>query len=148
MKKKLFLLVFVFATLLFSLGCSKTNTQSPPKPTIPPTAPTVSTFVDFLGIFGTNPQLGLLDPKIAAYDFGNKVTDDGGSAIIASGVIFMKYYLNKAISTKQIASGSNYKNYINFPVDHGWNSHDYSYYVQAYATNSLGTGYGKSISLW
>ena len=143
--KKLFLFVFVFATLLLSLGCSKTNTQSPPKPAIPPTPPTVSTFVDFLGINGANPQLGLLDPKVAAYDYGDKITDDGRSAIIASGVIMAKYQSNKLISTKQIASGSNYKNYINFPVNHGWNPHAYTYYVQAYATNSVGTGYGEVI---
>jgi uncharacterized protein (TIGR02145 family) len=73
---------------------------------------------------------------------GGVITDDGGAQIIASGVCWNTSDNPTIENNKTIESGGS----ASFISNISLLSPGTSYYVRAYATNSAGTSYGKSVS--
>jgi uncharacterized protein (TIGR02145 family) len=73
---------------------------------------------------------------------GGNVTDDGGAPIITKGVCWNTSDNPTIVNNKTTESGGA----ASFISNISQLSPNTSYYVRAYATNSAGTGYGKSVS--
>ena len=73
---------------------------------------------------------------------GGNVTDDGGAAVIARGVCWSTSQ-NPTINDNNTVDGSGIGTFISYLTGLSENT---TYYVRAYATNSVGTSYGNQIS--
>jgi hypothetical protein len=125
MRKKLFLFVFVFAALLFSPGCSKTNTQSSPQTPVPVlTSSSVTAITSSTAISG-----GL-------------ITSDEGFTITERGVCWSTVQKPTTADSKTIdSSGTGSFNSLLTGL-----TAKTVYFERAYATNAAGTAYGNEAS--
>lgn len=73
---------------------------------------------------------------------GGTITSDGGSIVISRGICYGTVS-NPTISSNRVVSGSGIGNYI---ATMNALSPSTTYYVRAYATNSVGTSYGNELS--
>ena len=76
---------------------------------------------------------------------GGEITNDGGSAITAKGVVFGSEPGVTLDNGTVIENGENADTYSSSISDLLWTS---KYYVRSYATNSTGTGYGDELIGW
>lgn len=100
-----------------------------PSPPPPPTYPTVTTATT------------IYVPPSSATSGGN-VTDDGGATVTARGVCYNKTG-NPTILDSKTVDGSGLGEFVSSLINLDANS---TYYVRAYATNSVGTAYGEQKS--
>jgi uncharacterized protein (TIGR02145 family) len=95
-------------------------------------------------------QIGAIPPSVitatatdisyTTFTSGGDVTFDGGSNVIARGIVWSQTVVpTVSLSTKTV-NGSGNGTFISYMFDLTPNT---VYYVRAYATNSAGTGYGK-----
>jgi uncharacterized protein (TIGR02145 family) len=112
------LFLLILSIILFN-SCKKDN----------PIVPTIST-ADVTGISTNNAVSG-----------GN-VTDDGGSAVISKGVCWHTSDSPVVSNSKTIESGGSGP----FTSNISQLSPNITYYIRAYATNNVGTGYGRTVS--
>jgi|GEM_PF-4979370 len=73
---------------------------------------------------------------------GGNITSDGGSPVTASGVCW-NYYENPTISNNRTTDGTKIGNFTSNISGLSINN---IYYLRAYATNSVGTTYGNTIT--
>jgi uncharacterized protein (TIGR02145 family) len=121
------LLAVLFNGLLavIAAGCKK---DSPPPP---PTAPVVTT-------------AALTNISYNAATGGGSIVSDGGAAITASGIVWSKTNATPTLSDSVIAGTTATGT---FTTDISGLEENSSYYIRAFATNSVGTGYGNVLTL-
>ncbi len=128
MKRKIKFLVYPLAVMLMGLfviiGCSDDDTD----PVNPPTLTT----------------LAVTDITETSAKSGGNITDDGGSAVTARGVIWstsadLTLGNNEGITSDGAGAGS----FTSIITDL---EPETQYYVRAYATSSNGTGYGNALA--
>lgn len=123
--KKIALAVGLFISVVVSAACSKSETPSEPKATLP----TITTSV----------AASITQTTAAS---GGIITADGGSAITARGVCWGTSS-NPTIEDGKTSDGSGTGSFTSNIAGLTANT---TYYARAYATNSAGTGYGAEIS--
>jgi uncharacterized protein (TIGR02145 family) len=107
-------------------GCDKNDKQAPP-PTIPVVATAALTNITMTGATA-----------------GGSIVSDGGAAITASGIVWSQTNATPTLEDSVIAgttSSGTFTHEITGLEDNA------SYYVRAFATNSVGTGYGEVVTL-
>ncbi len=125
MKKRLLNIVCLFISLSFICGMCSKEDVTPSAPGLPTLTTTAIT-----SIIGTTAQSG-----------GN-ITADGGAAVTARGVCWSTT-ANPTTANSKTADGSStgvFSSSINGLTAGA------TYYVRAYATNSVGTAYGNELS--
>jgi hypothetical protein len=73
---------------------------------------------------------------------GGQITDDGGAKILARGVVWSTRFNPTTADAKTIDGGSDYYNFTSALTKLASGG---EYHVRAYATNSIGTGYGADL---
>lgn len=113
----------LFATFAFGIACKKNDT--------PPTTPAITTSA-------------LTNITTSGATAGGTITSNGGSEVIASGIVLSKKNntptINDTVLNAAATSGSFTVNLTN--LDFGT-----TYYIRAYASNTAGIGYGDVITL-
>lgn len=109
--------------LLLMAGCGKDDGPAPVEPSVTTTAVTDITF----------------DSATS----GGTITDDGGDEITASGVCFSTTNSSPTISDNTLASTTTMGSFTS-QLDNLTSGS--TYYVRAYATNGIGTGYGDVLT--
>lgn len=122
-KKSRYALVCTGMFLLVTIGCKKDST--------PPSIPSIAT---------TN----ISNITTNSATTGGTITSDGGAKITSSGVVWSKSNMTPLLTDSIIkattSSGS-------FAVDIVGLEFNTTYYIRAFATNSVGTGYGNVVTL-
>lgn len=117
------LLLTASAAIILAAGCKKEK--------VPPTPPTVTTAT-------------LTNVTTSSATAGGTITSDGRSVITASGIVWSRSKttptLADSVLNSTTGSGSFTANLTN--LDFGT-----TYYIRAFATNALGTGYGAVVTL-
>jgi uncharacterized protein (TIGR02145 family) len=122
----------LFAGLLCSLvavmstGCDKNDKQAPP-----PTAPIVTT-------------AALTNISFNAATGGGSIVSDGGATVTASGIVWSKTNATPTLADSVVAGTTATGTFTSDITGLEENS---SYYIRAFATNSVGTGYGNVVTL-
>jgi uncharacterized protein (TIGR02145 family) len=91
------------------------------------------------------PKLTTINPTDISYttaNSGGTLTDDGGAAIISKGICWSKN-TNPNLANSKTNDGSGTNEFTSFLTGLSAGT---SYFVRAYATNSVGTGYGNEIN--
>jgi uncharacterized protein (TIGR02145 family) len=111
--------------MMIMAGCKKDN--PPPPPTLPVVTTAALTNITMTGATG-----------------GGSIVSDGGAAITASGIVWSQTNGTPTLEDSVIAgttSSGTFTHEITGLEDNA------SYYVRAFATNSVGTGYGEVVTL-
>jgi uncharacterized protein (TIGR02145 family) len=115
----------VTLVLFFSFGCKKSDSAPPP------TNPTVTT-------------TALTNVTSSGATAGGTIVSNGNSAITKSGIVWSKTNTTPSLTDSMVAgttaSGSFTTNLTNLDFNT-------VYYIRAFATNSVGTGYGSVVTL-
>lgn len=123
MKTTKYSLLIAGLAIILATGCKKDK--------VPPTAPSVTT-------------AALTNINTTSATTGGTITSDGGSAITSSGVVWSKTNatpaLTDSVKSGTTASGSFTSNLTNLDFNT-------TYYIRAFATNGVGTGYGAVVTL-
>jgi uncharacterized protein (TIGR02145 family) len=107
-------------------GCDKNDNQTPP-PTVPVVTTTAVTNITTSGATG-----------------GGSIVSDGGAPITASGIVWSKTNATPTLDDSLIAGTTATGTFTSELTGLEDNA---SYYVRAFATNSIGTGYGAVVTL-
>jgi uncharacterized protein (TIGR02145 family) len=121
----------LLAGLFFSLvtmivtGCNKNDNKKPP------TAPLVAT-------------AALTNVTSSGATAGGSIVSDGGDVITQSGIVWSKTNATPTLADSVIAGTTANGTFTNTITGLDFNT---SYYIRAYATNAIGTGYGNVVTL-
>jgi uncharacterized protein (TIGR02145 family) len=126
MDMKRFLTAFAVATIAI-LSCKKKDH------TPPPTAPVVSTA-----------QLTNVNISAGTATAGGSITSDGGAAITKSGIVWSKINNTPTITDSMVAGTTATGTFTSNRTGLDFGN---TYYFRAFATNSVGTGYGSVVTL-
>lgn len=122
--KRVFVILALISIAVFS--CKKKDTPAPP-----PVVPTVTTAV-------------ITDITTSSAKSGGTVVSNGGATITASGIVWSKSNntptLADSVVTNTVPSGPFTCNITGLDFNK-------TYYIRAFATNSVGTGYGNVLTL-
>jgi uncharacterized protein (TIGR02145 family) len=118
-------LTFVCLPLLIAVSCKK-NDSAPP-----PTAPAVST-------------TPLTNVTTSSATTGGTILTDGNAAVTQSGIVWSKTNATPTLSDSVIAGTTSKGSFTTNLTGLDFNT---VYYIRAYATNSVGTGYGDMVKL-
>jgi uncharacterized protein (TIGR02145 family) len=116
-------LLFTGLTIFFAESCKKTAT--------PPVIPVVTTSA-------------LTNVTSSSATCGGTITSDGGSAITTSGIVWSKTNTTPTITDSIISSTTTSGSYTVNLTGLDFNT---TYYIRAFAKNSVGTGYGDVVTL-
>lgn len=123
MKTTKYSLLIFYLAIIMVVGCKKDDA--------PPTIPSVT----------TAPLTNITTTGATA---GGTITSDGGASITASGIVLSRKNSTPTLSDTVISgttpSGSFTSNLTNLDFNT-------TYYIRAYATNAVGTGYGNVVTL-
>jgi len=128
-RKGIYLFAIVLIFIILAISCSKDEKNNP---TV--SVPVVTTSA-------------IIDITFNTANCGGTITSDGGSAVIARGVCWSRG-TTPTIADSKTNDGTGqgtFKSALSFgssPPD----LNEIEYFVRAYATNSIGTGYGNTIS--
>jgi uncharacterized protein (TIGR02145 family) len=117
---------FVSLVTMIVAGCDKNDKQAPP-PTIPVVTTAALTNITTDGATG-----------------GGSIVSDGGAAVTASGLVWSKTNATPTIEDSVVSGTTSSGTFTNEITGLDFNT---SYYVRAFATNSVGTGYGSVVTL-
>jgi hypothetical protein len=120
--KNLGLSVFLLFSLLLTVSCGSSEEPTPPRQV----------------------SVGTVSPTLitqTSATSGGSISDDGGAAITARGVVFSTS-LNPTISDSKTTNGSGIGSFTSSLTGLTANT---QYYLRAYATNSVGTAYGNLV---
>lgn len=112
-------LAFTGLSLLMTVSCKKSNLT-------PPTAPAVTTTA-----------LSNITPRSATV--GGTILTNGNAAITQSGIVYSKTNATPTLTDSVIAGTTVSGSFTTNLIDLDFNT---AYYIRAFATNSVGTGYG------
>jgi uncharacterized protein (TIGR02145 family) len=118
--------IFLCLISITAISCKKNDSQPPL-----PTAPVVTT-------------AALTNVSFNAATAGGSIVSDGGASITASGVVWSKTNATPTLADSVVA-GTTATGI--FTSDLTGLEDNASYYVRAFATNSVGTGYGNVVKL-
>jgi uncharacterized protein (TIGR02145 family) len=118
-------LTFIGLPLLIALSCKK-NDSAPP-----PTAPAVTT-------------MPLTNVTTSSATAGGTILTDGNAAITQSGIVWSKTNATPTLTDSVIAGTTSKGSFTMTLTGLDFNT---AYYIRAYATNSVGTGYGDVVKL-
>ena len=130
-KKSALYCVFLF-TFSFLMGCKKSGDVSNGTSPTPPanTAPIVSTSNSF-------------SASLYAVTCGGSVLSNGGASVTEKGICYNVSPTPTILNSKIISTDTS----NNFVLTVTSLSPNTTYYIRAYATNSLGTSYGSQITI-
>lgn len=117
------MLAIAASAIIITAGCKKDK--------VSPTAPSVSTAT-------------LTNITTTSATAGGTITSDGGAAITASGIVLSKIKTTPTLSDTVIAGTTASGSFTNNITNLEFNT---TYYIRAYATNAIGTGYGNVVTL-
>jgi uncharacterized protein (TIGR02145 family) len=112
--------------MLVAIGCDKNDKQSSP-----PTAPIVTT-------------AALTNVTTSGATAGGSIVSDGGAAVTTSGIVWSKSNATPTLADSVIAGTTANGTFTSEISGLEFNT---SYYIRAFATNSVGTGYGEVVTL-
>lgn len=119
--------LFYLVAAVFAIACTKTTTIN--NNTIPPSKPTLT----------TNAITNITNSTARS---GGAISSDGTASITAKGVCWSTNH-NPTISDAKTTDGTGVDDFNSNLIGLTQNT---TYYARAYATNSVGTGYGNEIS--
>jgi len=117
---------FISLLTMIVAGCDKDDKQAPPA-TIPVVATAALTNITSSGATA-----------------GGSIVSDGGAAVTASGVVWSKSNATPTLADSVIAGTTSSGTFTTDVTGLDFNT---SYYIRAFATNSVGTGYGEVVTL-
>lgn len=118
-------LIFISLPLMIALSCKK-NDSAPP-----PTAPAVTT-------------TPLTNITTSSATTGGTILTDGNAAITQSGIVWSKTNATPTLADSVITGTTSSGSFTTNLTGLDFNT---VYYIRAYATNSIGTGYGDALKL-
>ena len=118
-------LIFFTLTLVLSFGCKKSDSAPPP------TNPTVTT-------------TALTNVTTSSATTGGTIVSNGNAAITQSGIVWSKTNTTPGLTDSVIAGITSSGSFTTNLTGLDFNT---VYYIRAYATNSVGTGYGDVVKL-
>lgn len=124
-KKMKYTFVLTALTLVFVTGCKKKDVAPPP------TIPLVTTAV-------------LTNAGNGNYTTGGSIVSDGGATVTQSGIVWSKTNNTPTLTDSVVAGTTTTGAFTTNISNIAFNT---TYYFRAFATNSVGTGYGNVISL-
>jgi uncharacterized protein (TIGR02145 family) len=119
--------IFISLLVIIAIGCKKDDKQVTP----PPTAPVVTT-------------AALTNISFNAATAGGSIVSDGGATITASGIVWSKTNATPTLEDSVVAGPTVTGTFTSELTGLEENS---SYYIRAFATNSVGTAYGNVVTL-
>lgn len=108
------------------MGCKKKDTPPPP-----PIVPTVTTAV-------------LTNITTSGATSGGTIVSDGGATVTKSGIVWSKVNATPTLTDSVIAGTTSTGAFTTVITGLDFNT---TYYIRAFATNSVGTGYGSVLTL-
>jgi hypothetical protein len=118
-------LIYIGLPLLIALSCKKSDSAPPP------TAPAVTT-------------TALTNITTSSATTGGTILTDGNSAITQSGIVWSKTNATPTLTDSVIAGTTSKGSFTTNLTSLDFNT---VYYIRAFATNSVGTGYGDVVKL-
>jgi uncharacterized protein (TIGR02145 family) len=117
--------LFIALIFVFSFGCKKSDSSPPP------TYPTVTT-------------TALTNINSNGATAGGTIVSNGNAAITQSGIVWSKTNTTPSLTDSMVAGTTSSGSFTTNLTNLNFNT---VYYIRAFATNSVGTGYGNVVTL-